>query len=44
MLAIPINGEVPSTIERVMMNHILFTMAVADDADHFPIVIHYAKE
>jgi len=43
-MALRIEGEVPATIEKVMMNHILFTMALSDDADHFPIVMHYTKE
>jgi hypothetical protein len=44
MIPLRIDGESPPTIEKVMINHILFTLALSDDADHFPIVMHYTKE
>lgn len=42
-LAMKISGEAPVTIERVMMNHLLMTMAMDDDSDGFPIIMHYQR-
>lgn len=44
MMAIQINGEGPATIEKVMMGHLLMTMAMADDDDISPIIIHYKRK
>ena len=43
MFALKLTGDSPKTIEKVMMNHIMFTLAMADDEDPFPIVMHYHR-
>lgn len=42
-MTMKIIGDTPVTIEKVMLNHLLMTMAMDDDSDGFPIIMHYQR-
>tara|TARA_R110001592_G_scaffold102696_5_gene289751 strand:+ start:157 stop:294 length:138 start_codon:yes stop_codon:yes gene_type:complete len=42
-LSLRIAGDTPATIEKVMMFHVLMTMAMDAD-DDCPIIMHYKRD